>query len=506
MRLKRIERGSGKLDTMAPVSAEDMTCSSNGYSKKITVYHGTFIDTPVLGDLRVRTKTSVGVCEETGVIKFVTSGSGNPMQDALRFDSSLGSEDVNVVEYGRDNTFFFPGFIDTHIHASQYPNCGIFGNSTLLDWLETYTFPLESSLNDEKLALMVYDSVISQTLRNGTTCASYYTTIDSSSSKIMAKLCKTRGQRAFIGKVCMNQNCPDFYKEEFDQCKESSMDLINYILHELDCSNVRPIITPRFAITCSSDMMNWLSFIAHEFNLPIQTHLNENENEIKFIKEIFPNCDSYTDVYYKHGLLNQNTVLAHCIHLNEEEIKLLKKQDCGISHCPISNSSLTSGECKVRKLLDQGLKVGLGSDVSGGYTVSILENARQALLVSRHLAMPEYDADDDGDDDGDSEHCKLSISDVLYLATMGGARVLNLDSTIGTFDVGKKFDTQLIDLSSKLSRIDIFPWQSANWSQINDDKKNNDRINNLIAKWVFNGDDRNVIRVWVDGKLCHDMT
>lgn len=468
---------------------------------KIIVHYGNLIDTPELGQLRIRLKCAVGICSTSGVILFIEEGCDDPVIAALNYDRYLKDIDIHVIfnsvsdPAGKDS-FYFPGFVDTHIHASQYPNCGIFGNSTLLDWLDTYTFPLESSLNDENIAALTYDAVISQTLKHGTTCASYFTTIDLNSSKIMADLCKSKGQRAFIGKVCMNQHSPSYYQETIEECKDASLDLIEYILKDLNSPLIKPIITPRFAITCSSALMDSLSEVAEEFDLPIQTHLNENDSEIAFVKELFKDCHSYTDVYHKHGLLNGKTVLAHCIHLEDSEIELLKKSSAGISHCPISNSSLTSGECRVKELLNYGLKVSLGSDVSGGFTVSILENARQALLVSRHRAMSVEDPER-------KEECKLSVAEVLYLATMGGAKVLNLSNKIGSFDVGKEFDAQLIDLSTKGSNVSIFPWQKVTNDKIQPNGKDRIKLENIVAKWLFNGDDRNVKSVWVRGKLCH---
>lgn len=493
---------------MAPVTAGSVIFNTNGNisNKKITVYHGTFVDTPNLGEIRVRPRASIGVEECSGVILFIVADSNDPIKDALEFDPTLKSDDIQLVnisncsEDGKKGTkFFFPGFIDTHIHASQYPNCGIFGKSSLLDWLESYTFPLESSLKDSALAELVYEKLISQSLKHGTTCASYYTTIDSSSSRIMARLCSQKGQRAFVGKVCMNENSPEYYREKLSVCKDSSVELIQFIEEILLDPKIKPIVTPRFAVACSSKMMKWLSELAYEYELPIQTHLSENLNEIKLVKQLFPDCESYTDVYHQHGLLNEKTVLAHCVHLTEDEIRLLKQQNCGISHCPISNSSLTSGECRIKHLLKNGLKIGLGSDVSGGYSVSILENARQAIAVSRHLAMS-------FDDNELRESNKLSVADVLYLATLGGAEVMNLEGKVGSFEVGKEFDSQFINLNVENSRVDVFPWQEVDWSQKSDDEQNRIRFEDLIAKWVFNGDDRNLTHLWIAGKICHQTS
>ncbi|SCV00067.1 LAME_0G07316g1_1 [Lachancea meyersii CBS 8951] len=460
---------------------------------KFCVFYGTFVDTPVLGQLRIRARTSLGV-DINGVIKFIKAESLNPLQDALDFDPNLKSCEINVVDtFEHQGTFFFPGFIDTHVHASQYPNAGIFGSSTLLDWLETYTFPLEAGLKDLDNARKIYNRVLDKTLAHGTTTASYYTTIDADSSNLMAEICAQRGQRALIGKVCMNQNSPDYYVETLSECQHSLNKVVDHIRNKIKDDKVKPIVTPRFAPTCTSELMAWLGKTAQEHDLHIQTHLSENKKELEWVKELFSESDSYTEVYDSHQLLTPKTVLAHCIHLSDKELDIIKERKSGVSHCPISNSSITSGECEVRRLLDHEIKVGLGTDLSGGYDVSILATARQALLVSRHLAMKEPDA-------AKQEHLKLSVNDVLFLSSLGGAQVLDMEETIGSFEVGKQFDTQLIDLNSAGTKVDVFDWQYAKWSEKSRDDENKKLFEDLLAKWLFTGDDRNTVSVWVAGK------
>ena len=247
---------------------------------------------------------------------------------------------------------------------------------------------------------------------------------------------------------------------------------------------ITPILTPRFAPSCSSDLMHGLGALQKETNLPVQTHISENVNEVALVKSMFPDHESYTHVYDNHGLLGPKTILAHAVHLSEEEVDLVKKRESKISHCPASNSAITSGTAKIRNFLDKGIEVGLGTDMSGGYSPSILEAVRQASLVSRHVAMS-------GDDSA-----KLSIEEVLYLGTKGGAKVVGLPDKIGSFGVGMDWDAQLIGLGSvegdemgDTGPVDIFGWES--WDE-------------KIAKWVFNGDDRNTLAVWVKGRLVHE--
>lgn len=447
---------------------------------------GHFVDTPVLGKVRLRTNHILVI--EDGKIKDIV--------ESKNFDTSSRK---NLIDYTTNpNTneiqFIFPGFVDTHCHAPQFPNIGIFGNTTLLDWLNKYTFPLEHELtfNMDK-AELVYKNAINRTLSNGTTTIAYYATIGKRSTELLAKLCLKMGQRAFVGKVCMDVNAPEYYSETHSECIQDNKDLIvsirdmNRKYHK--DKFVEPVITPRFAPVVSKETMKCLGDLSALHDVPIQTHLSETFNEIDLVMKTFPECDNYTDVYNRYGLLTNKTVLAHCIHLSEEEASLINEKKAGVSHCPVSNSSITSGECRVRWLLEKGINVSLGTDMSGGYSPSILKTARQGLLVSRHVAMKT--SDEVGDKD------KLSTNEVLYLATKGGAEVLNLEDKIGTFDIGKAFDAQLIHLGNN-TNVDLFEWQVPSENVDNEDVFM-DKWQDVIDKWVFLGDDRETRHVWVDG-------
>lgn len=280
---------------------------------------------------------------------------------------------------------------------------------------------------------------------------------------------------------------PDFYRDESPEKAivntRATIDHIKTIdpTHSL----VTPIITPRFAPSCTSELMHQLGALQKETNFPVQTHISENLNEVALVKKLFPESASYTGVYDDHGLLGPKTILAHAVHLSVEEVDLIAKREGKISHCPCSNSSITSGAAKIRTLLDKGIDVGLGTDMSGGYSPSILEAVRQGLLVSNHVVIM-----------GGDESSKLSVEEVLYLGTKGGAKVVGLEDKIGSFGVGMIWDAQLVGLGAvegdmgddDEGQVDIFGWES--WEE-------------RVAKWVFNGDDRNTLLVWVQGRLVH---
>lgn len=453
------------------------------------LFLGTFIHSKTLDKLEFLHNTAVLV-NEKGVIVAIEPDVKDLAEAERSVLSKIGwSREEVSVHIAKPGQFYFPGFIDTHIHASQYPNAGIFGKTTLLDWLNQYTFPMEASLQDVAKARSVYRRCIKRTLSHGTTTASYYATISVPSTNLLADLCLSIGQRAFIGRCCMDSMAPAFYRDESAASALSDTRATISHIASIDPSHslVTPIITPRFAPSCSSELMHGLGALQKETNLPVQTHLSENQNEVQLVAEMFPGHASYTHVYDDHGLLGPKTILAHAVHLSEQEVDLIKKREGKISHCPASNSAITSGTAKVRMLLNKGIEIGLGTDMSGGYSPSILEGVRQALLVSRHVAM-------EGDDD-----TKLSIEEVLYLATKGGAKVVGLEEKIGSFAVGMEWDTQLIGLGSvedevddeeigDIGPVDIFGWES--WDE-------------KIAKWVFNGNDKNVKQVWVKGRLVH---
>ncbi|EFR05471.1 guanine deaminase [Nannizzia gypsea CBS 118893] len=435
--------------------------------------------------------------------------------DDSEVDGSGETVVVRVIQSRADrNGFFFPGFIDTHIHAPQYPNSGIFGSTTLLDWLSKYTFPMEASFGDKNApdtpttrAHTVYNAVVARTLSHGTTTAAYYATIHVPATNLLATICHSRGQRAFIGRVCMDNpdTCPDFYRDESTAAMVDATKQSMAYIHRLDPSGtlVKPIITPRFAISCTAKALARLGDLAASTDPPthVQTHICENEDEIQAVRILFPGCSTYAEVYDQAKLITRRTVLAHGVHLLESERALIRKRSAGISHCPASNTSLSSGMCPVRVLLDDGINVGLGTDVSGGYSPSILETARQASLVSRLVACH------CGKDDG--RRNKLSVEESLYLATRGGAKVLNMQDEVGGFERGMFWDAQMIELGPSIesdpnriavpemldlqhaSRVCVYGWES--WDE-------------RIAKWMWTGDDRNVKAVWVGGRLVHGST
>ncbi|XP_076760257.1 guanine deaminase [Xylocopa sonorina] len=422
---------------------------------KEKIFIGSFIHINKDGDLQIVDRAAIHI--KDGKIYRIVSN--------LELIDTKGKNTIVLSK----NQFLIPGFIDCHIHAVQLPNIGIGYDKKLLNWLETYTFPLEIRYADEKYAKQVFNIVVNQTIKQGTTTACYFASLYSKASVILGKAAMDIGQRAFIGKLSMNERLPNDYYET----TEKSIENLNKFIEEITNLNsplIKPIITPRFALSCDMELMKKLGKIAKERNLHIQTHISENLDEVKEVRKKFPNCSSYAAVYNEAGLLTNKTVLAHGIYLSDDEIKLLVDHGSTVAHCPSSNTCLKSGLCDVQRLKQKGVKIGLGTDVSGGQSCSILDSMRQALQVSTHLSLTK-------------ENCQaLNYKDVFHMATIGGAAALAIDDQVGNFQEGKEFDALVIDTS-----VGIL---------------NNLRDSTLeerLQQFIYSGDDRNIVEVYVHG-------
>lgn len=400
--------------------------------------------------------------------KIIQRTSKENLDEILR-KFNIGAQEVIHLS---NTEFLMPGLIDTHTHASQFPNAGIGMELTLLDWLKTYTFPTEAGLVENERAVEVYSRCVRSTLDAGTTTAVYFATIHKDSSVLLADICSKMGQRAFVGKVNMDRNSPENYCEVTKDSLEDTLAFVESVT-QLGSELVSPIITPRFVPSCSRQLMTELGRLASERGLGVQTHLSENKPECEWVRALEPDCDNYTQVYLKCGLLGPTTILAHCVHLTEEEIKTLKEAGAGVAHCPNSNFSLKSGVCDVRRLQDAGVKVGLGTDVSGGFSPTILNAMRTAVTASNSLASdrPQYSP--------------LGFSDVIYLATRGGASLLDMTASLGALEPGMLADIIRVDMDAQ-SNTRLF---------------GNESFKDIVSKFVFLADDRNIRNVWVAGKL-----
>jgi guanine deaminase len=313
-----------------------------------------------------------------------------------------------------------PGLVDTHVHLPQFAIMGI-GNGELLGWLNEYTYPEESRFSNPDYAERVANLFFDEMIANGTTAAAVYCSVHEQAADIAFSVARDKGIRAFIGKVMMDRNSPPSLQEGTDESIAQSTRLFEK-WDGAGNGRLRYIFSPRFAGACSMDLMKRVGRIATERNAYIQSHLSENQAEVAWIRSLFPGHSSYTDVYREAGLLGPRSIMGHCIHLGDGEVSLLARTDTKVSFCPYSNRTLHSGTMPYAKLRDAGLTIGLGTDIAGGPSLSMFRQMGEAMN-SANASEP-----------------SLTPACALYLATLGGAKVLGLDREIGNFAPGKDAD------------------------------------------------------------------
>lgn len=673
---------------------------------------GTIIHSIQFGQLEIISHGGLVYSPETGIIHQILDFTQNPNQ-LLQIKAQQQQSSPQYHEIiDHTGKLILPGFIDAHCHAPQYIFTGTGMDLPLLQWLEKYTFPSEAKFSNETYARFAYEKSIKRHLKCGTTFASYFATIHLNACQILVDVIQKCGQRAFVGKVSMDRNSPDFYIENTKEGYETAEIFVKYVLEQtkqgkeflkaieessltsssciplspteknvlfgdieeegedaedisvkfvspaisepssakvsssffpafkkvrrevtddysaaipssghngggvlafnaplptrlravtmdypegkeeletisysssssdmkmmipsMDSSSsdviyqqqkqnhqskkrirdekseliannssnnnnltllnrhdtplVLPCITPRFVPTCTAEIMSKLGEIAKKYNLPIQSHLSESKNEIKWVLDLHPECDSYAGVYERYGLLSNVTYMAHCCHSSKEERDILRKSGSSVVHCASSNFMLHSGVMDVRLFLSEGVKVALGTDVAGGFSPSMLDAMRQTMIASRVKGIDHHHArtlkeeaemkntaaqiilNNDSDNSSissASNHSEeqseeeeaeesnlpeeiykpLNYMEAFHLATVGGAEVLGMDKVVGNFLPGKKLDCLIIDVNVENSPIDVFDHETTE---------------ELFQKFLFLGDDRNIVHVYVDGKM-----
>jgi len=377
-------------------------------------------------------------------------------------------EDVEVVEY-RDK-LIIPGMIDCHVHFPQIDIIASYGEQ-LLDWLNRYAYPVEQKFADAAHAAEVADFFVDELLRNGTTTALVFATVHPQSVDAIFDKALQQNMRLLAGKVLMDKNCPEELRDDPQSGYTDSLALINKWHGK---GRLSYAITPRFAVTSSEDQLAEAGRLASEHpDVYVHTHLAENDDEVELIAKQFPWSVSYLDVYEHFGLVRKRSVFAHCLHLDDRDRKSLSEHGGAVAFCPTSNLFLGSGLFDLRSANDQGIRVGLGTDVGGGTSLSVLRTASEAykVLHLRGQTLPPFDA--------------------LYLATLGAARALYLEDKIGNFEPGKEADFVVLDSGAtsitarRLSRSD-------------------DVAEKLFAL-IMLGDDRSVVATYLMGQLAHSV-
>lgn len=370
---------------------------------------------------------------------------------------------LELIDY--NDKLIIPGMNDLHCHAPQFRNLGIAMDKELLPWLNDYTFPEESKYKDVEYGEKMYPRFVNEIYKNGTTRVAAFATIHKESAKKLLDLFIESGIGAYVGKVNMDRNSCDTLCEN---TPDSVFDTLEIIKEYNDKSNlVKPIITPRFVPTCSEDLMKSLGDLALEYNLPVQSHLSENIGEIQWVKELHPDSNFYAEVYDRYKLFGDTpTLMAHCIHLTDEEIDLMSRKNVYAVHCPASNANLASGIMPIRKLLNNNVKIAFGSDVSGGHSFSIFKSMVNAIEFSKLIwaQNKEYDF--------------LTLSEAFYIATKGGGSFFG---KVGSFEENYDFDALVID-DSELNFDDY-------------------TLAERLERFIYLGDDRQIYHRYVNGVL-----
>ena len=341
--------------------------------------------------------------------------------NATKLLSELAA-DTAVIDY--TGKLIVPGFIDCHVHFPQLDIIGSYG-AQLLDWLNQYAFPAEAKFADPEYAREVAGVFIDELLTNGTTTALVFGTVHPHSADAIFEAADAKGMRLIAGKVLMDSNCPEELRDDAETGYADSKALIERWHGK---GRLGYAITPRFALTSSAEQLAAAGRLASEYpDVWIHTHLAENMEEVDEIARLFPDSRSYLDVYEQHGLLRERAVFAHCLHMDDEDRASMSAHGGAAAFCPTSNLFLGSGLFDLPAFRDAGIRCGLGTDVGGGTSLSLLKTASEAYKVL-HL----------------QEHA-LPATRALYLATLGAAEALYLDDRIGNFASGKEADFVVLD-------------------------------------------------------------
>lgn len=338
---------------------------------------------------------------------------------------------VSLSDYGE--CLIIPGLTDLHVHAPQYTFRAMGMDMELLEWLETNTFPEEAKYQDLEYARRAYRIFTDNLKRSATTRACIFGTIHRDATLLLMDQLEQSGLVTYVGKVNMDRNCPDYLREE--SAEESGIQTVEWIkdvLHK-KYQNTMPILTPRFTPSCSDELMENLKKIQMYYQIPVQSHLSENLGEIAWVKELCPWSEFYGDAYDRFGLFGADckTVMAHCVYSGKEEQQRMKENGVFIAHCPESNMNLSSGVAPVRTFLEEGLHVGIGSDVAGGST----ENLFKAMALAIQASKLRWRMQDDS-------LKPLTLEEVFYIATKGGGEFFG---NVGSFEPGFELDAVVLD-------------------------------------------------------------
>ncbi len=342
-----------------------------------------------------------------------------------------------------DGKVLLPGLVDLHIHAPQWPQLGTCLDLPLEQWLLEYTFPLEARYADPAYAAAVWPRLVTSLLRQGTTTAVYFATNDEAATVSLAAECVWRGQRAFVGRVAMDHpdGTPEWYRDENAFAGIEATARTIQAIRSLDGGRdlVRPLITPRFTPACTDDLLGGLGELAEESEVAVQTHCSESDWAHGYALDRFGTTD--TVALDRFELLRPGSILAHSTHITDADAALIMERRVGVAHCPLSNAYFADGVFPARRWLDRGLRVGLGTDVAGGASPSLLAQCQHAVTMSRLLESG-VDVGRPTAERGVADS-RIDIVTAFWMATVGGAAALGIP--VGLLEVGRRFDAIVVD-------------------------------------------------------------
>ena len=390
----------------------------------------------------------------------VVGDDGNVIDTFATLPAEYASEPV--IDFG--DQLLMPAMNDLHVHAPQYRNLGIAMDMELLPWLNTYTFPEETKYQDTAYAERMYRRFVRDLWKLGTMRAAIFATIHPDATCLLADLLHEAGMGGMIGLVGMDRNGPDSLRNTAQEAVEGTMRLMEYTQN---MPLISAIVTPRFVPSCTPEMMTALGQLANEYRLPVQSHLSENQSERAWVAELEPESGCYGDAYRRYGMFGQTpTLMAHCCYTAGEEFELMKQHQVFAVHCPTSNCNLGSGIAPIRRFLNAGIPVALGSDVSGGSGFSIFRVMHYTLQMSKMKWVH-----------GGHKEAFLSLSEAFWLATKSGGSFFG---KVGSFEPGYAFDALVVDDSD-----------------LNFD---NYTIQHRLERYIYLGDDRQLTHRFCQGQ------
>lgn len=373
----------------------------------------------------------------------------------------LPQQYAGIEQRDYDDKLIIPAFSDLHIHASQYFQRSVGMDKLLFDWLNDYTFPQEARFSDASYARAAYSALIDDFIRHGTFHASLFATKHTDSTGILFDLLEEKGISALVGKVNMDRNSPAFLCETTE---ESLRETDRFLADHSENGKVRPIITPRFAPTCSEELLRGLGKLAQQYHCPMQTHLVESREQVAFTMGLFPEYGSDAEIYQRAGLMENLSILAHVIFPTAGDLKILKQTDSICVHCPDATANITAGIMPLVWLADMGVSIALGSDVGGGHAIPVYRQIARAIQLSKLKQFYE------------PEQQRVTLARAFYHATKAGGSVFG---NVGAFEKGYRFDAlvleRLSDAGYSLSPIE------------------------RLERFCYIGDDRNIAERYLAG-------